>query len=517
MGSRCPKVQKKGREQVPPTAAEGPGLATRQVSAFLCLFALSFIGNNREFELLELPILEGDLWGQLRNLACWIAGAAALSAGSRIALLAVGLSIPLALALDPNLSNHETLYAHVCISIVAVYASRVLAERRLRVDLAQLHASLAALLRVEFLVFYFWVAFHKLNPHFLDPATSCGVHLLHETLFYVPALPVPPGFDRVVGPLTLAVEISLPLLLLSPLTRRYGVLLGLGFHSALTIGFPAFQHAVFGFLLLFVPDAELGLAVARLRTLLSSRPAAHSREWLGRAGSRALLGLLLALALNLFAQWAQQPGGLKVFGQYSYRLALFLSNAVFALGYLGLCLRGRGFGVPWSLPARPRIAPVLWLLPVALFLQGAQPHLGFKAVQSFAMFSNLDTENGQSNHLLLPGSWQLSNNLNDPVFVHAGSHPWLRQLSDPGAMQRSILRAARRPKLAQPWLALRRRATEMARAGVTDLRVVYTRGGLRHEVENAENDPELSGAGFLARNYLRTRPMVRRHHGPCRW
>jgi hypothetical protein len=492
-------------------------VATRQVAAFLGLFALSFIGNNRQFPLLELPLLEGDLWGQLRNLACWIAGAALLSGGTRSALLALGAGVPLALAFDPDLSNHETLYAHVCASIVAVYATRALAERRLRVDLPRLHASLAALLRVEFLVFYFWVAFHKLNPHFLDPATSCGVHLLHKTLFFTPALPVPAGFEGVVALFTLAAEISIPLLLLFPLTRRYGVLLGLGFHTALTIGFPAFQHAVFGFLMLFVPERELGLAAARLRGLVPRSALSLARRSLAGGGRRVALGLLLALALNLFAQWSQQAAGIRVFGQYTYRTTLFLANATFALAYLGICLRGHGFGAHWSIRSAPRLAPALWLLPVALFLQGAQPHLGFKAVQSFAMFSNLDTDDGQSNHLLFPASWQLSDNLNDPVFVHAGSHPWLRQLSDQEAMGASILRAARTPRLAQPWLELQRRTTRMARAGMTDVRVVYTRHGIRRVVEQAERDPELSGADFFTRTYLRTRPIVRREHGPCRW
>ena len=41
------------------------------------------------------------------------------------------------------------------------------------------------------------------------------------------------------------------------------------------------------------------------------------------------------------------------------------------------------------------------------FAVGLAPHVGLKNVQSYAMFSNLHTGRGASNHLFVPASWQV--------------------------------------------------------------------------------------------------------------
>ena len=45
---------------------------------------------------------------------------------------------------------------------------------------------------------------------------------------------------------------------------------------------------------------------------------------------------------------------------------------------------------------------------VATVTNGLGPYLGYKTVATWAMFSNLHTEGGRSNHWLLPASWQPS-------------------------------------------------------------------------------------------------------------
>jgi NADH:ubiquinone oxidoreductase subunit 6 (subunit J) len=51
--------------------------------------------------------------------------------------------------------------------------------------------------------------------------------------------------------------------------------------------------------------------------------------------------------------------------------------------------------------------PGLLLIPALLFANGLMPYLGLKTETSFAMYSNLRTEGGYSNHWLMPASLQV--------------------------------------------------------------------------------------------------------------
>ncbi len=498
------------------SAPTGP---REQMVAFVSLFALSVVTNNRSFS----PG-DGDPAAWARYLAPFAFGAFLFASGGRSALLVMGVAGPLMLVLDRHLSNHESLYASLWIGFLAVYAARAIAERRLRVEIGALHRELATLLRAAFLVFYFWVFFHKLNPHFLDPASSCGVHLLETTRRILPILPLPPALDSWVAPGTLLAEASIPFLLLFSRTRKAGVLLAFAFHAALGIGFPSFQFLVYGFLFLFTPEEELECGVARARRVatrlgrdLPARVATIARvvepRWV-----RAALGVVTALALEVFHESTGSPDLRRILGQNTYHAALFGLLVVIAIAYasaVGWPSRSRPLLPAWR-PGRARPAWPLWLLPAFVLAQGAQPHLGIKAVQSFAMFSNLDTGNGQSNHYLLPAWLQISDNLNDPIHFLEGNDPRLRGFANPPRQGRDVMRAARPPVLAQPWIALRREVTRRAEAGEEGLHLVFSRQGVQHRVPNAERDPALA-AGFLERNYLLTRPIALKHHGACRW
>ena len=101
------------------------------------------------------------------------------------------------------------------------------------------------------------------------------------------------------------------------------------------------------------------------------------------------LGLLVALN-NLIAAPAEMV--LPLWGLYSAGLIL-----LFVI-------------LPKAPPARPTFSfrpwPVL-LVPLLTGLNGCSPYLGLKTETAFAMYSNLRTEGGQSNHLLVPAGVQL--------------------------------------------------------------------------------------------------------------
>ena len=67
--------------------------------------------------------------------------------------------------------------------------------------------------------------------------------------------------------------------------------------------------------------------------------------------------------------------------------------------------------------------PGLLIIPALLFANGLMPYLGLKTETSFAMYSNLRTEGGYSNHWLLPASLQIWDYQRDLVKIHRTSVP----------------------------------------------------------------------------------------------
>ena len=113
-----------------------------------------------------------------------------------------------------------------------------------------------------------------------------------------------------------------------------------------------------------------------------------------------------------------------------------------------------------------------------LFLNGLSPHLGFKTETSFAMFSNLRTEGGYSNHFIIPVEAQIFDYQQDLVTILSTNHRHLEfRASESGLV---------------PYYSLRYDVSRVASAGVKNFQVSYIHEGKRHDLENAETHPELS-------------------------
>jgi hypothetical protein len=88
--------------------------------------------------------------------------------------------------------------------------------------------------------------------------------------------------------------------------------------------------------------------------------------------------------------------------------------------------------LPKEPPARPAFSfrpwPVL-LVPLLAGLNGCSPYLGLKTETAFAMYSNLRTEGGQSNHLLVPAGVQLFGFQRDLVEIKDSSSGFLAGLA----------------------------------------------------------------------------------------
>src|SRR5688572_1029278 len=223
-----------------------------------------------------------DLTGLLIGLGLWLLGATALFRRTVpwfIALLVGHLVYELPTL--PKTANHTFLT--ICINItmlatIAVHALRT-GGRALR-DPEPSFPHLAALVRLEVLVMYFFVVLHKLNTDYFNPAYSCATTLYAEIVRKHPVFPSGAWTDPLCIYGALGCEALIPLLLLFRATRLWGVGLGLIFHLMLSphdnpfiFSFSALLYAAY---LLFLPADVLAEMVTTWGGLLSRL----RRRWL---------------------------------------------------------------------------------------------------------------------------------------------------------------------------------------------------------------------------------------------
>ena len=148
-----------------------------------------------------------------------------------------------------------------------------------------------------------------------------------------------------------------------------------------------------------------------------------------------------------------------------------------------------------------RCSPALLPLPLALFLMGACPYVGSKTETSLAMYSNLRTEGGVTNHLLVARPWTLFGYQTDLVRVLDSSDAHLAALAADG--------------YPVPFYVLRERVNGPAWLGHADPEVTYERGGeqVRFRRGDPEPHPELERGlteppSYFERKFLRFRTIL---------
>lgn len=454
------------------------------------------------------------------------------SAPGRLLLLNVAVMIGICLRL-PKMNNHGIFIFLVCATVLLAWLRLALGSRSARVGGGRLYATFAPYLRWSLLAMYFWAVIHKLNVDFFSPDVSCGPAQLFNVRERLPFLPVGPAMQYFSIYGTLIVEAGIPLLLVFRRTRVVGVIVAAGFHYVLGAGYTGFSAMLFAMLSLFAPPSFWdGLA-------------AQWRPWAARAGRVAILlrralpvidrgwgavvvGLAVALVgTQVFAPRAQVvatgPPLLDksiVLGAWLvYGAALMVVCAVVA--WRARALAGAG-GI-----LRPPYAS-LALMPLLVFANGLGPHVGLKNTQVYAMFSNLHTGGGRTNHLFIPASWQLWDYQRDLVTLRETNDPVLAKLIGPSwrpvhYFSTVVLGASRMPLLHDaptwrlPYVALQRRVGDLARAGQENLSITYERDGITRHVPNAERDPELTSLPPLLNKLMLMRAVQDTDRGFCMW
>ena len=357
----------------------------------------------------------------------------------------------------PVVGSH---WALVCLVDLGILVAIVWTKGHDRVALERRFVPFA---RVALLGFYSFAAFSKLNSAFFTPRVSCGNYYFDELAgsLHVTVHSATAGWWAHLVPIgTAGVELSVPVLLLFPVTRRFGVVLGLVFHSLIALDqshlFSDFSSVLTALFTLFLPAAFASDVVARWRSLTDQ--ARESVRTVVVVGALALLGV----------QWYGHGKGLyRVFLDGRMWAWLLLDALVLVLVVHHLvATRTRRIDVP----LRPQ--RWLWIVVALVVFNGAAPYLELRTAYAFNMYANLVTAGGDSNHFIVRRTLPLTDDQRDLVAIVSSS--------DPG------LEAYATSKFDIPFLQLRDYLSHHR-----DVAVTYRRHGEVRTVAHAADDPAL--------------------------
>ena len=238
------------------------------------------------------------------------------------------------------------------------------------------NANFSPLITVGLPFIYLLSAFQKMNSGFFDPASSAAFELF-DWVRYPFGIEV--NLDFLPLPfIVVAWELAIGVFLLSVRTRKLGMVLGLAFHFAMAMtqheGIISFSFMAACYYLLYLPKDLLSKAEAML----------------SEKGLRAFMLIPAAgLAVLLFS-----PPNI-------IRVAILTLTLLFLGAWIVLLI--------WKVSYRDGIREkhgLAWILPIVFTINALQPHIGGKTALAFDMFSNLRTEPGFANHLILqPVYW----------------------------------------------------------------------------------------------------------------
>jgi len=317
------------------------------------------------------------------------------------------------ISLLPN-PYSAALLAHLTAAAVAVsWIVLRLRTPRIARDPGAVFERIAPFLRLTFLLSWFLNAFAKLNTGFLLDIGTCAPDFLDE----IPVLRVPEQLYPAAAVAMLALEFAIPTLLLFRRTRSVGIVVALGYYAVLTAGGnPSQAVLAWSALLLFLPLGMLASAAATLRGWVPQDRRRSLRTALGSPWALVVLS-----GMWLFALEIDEFMSFEVAVRVSRWSAIAIGLGWLALGaWLLIRLREQFVRNPIP-PVGLRVRDGVLIGALAIFIiNAASPYIGLKTDYSFDQYSNLRTESGHWNHLILPEAVRLFDSQDHLVrFIHA--------------------------------------------------------------------------------------------------
>lgn len=339
---------------------------------------------------------------------------------------------------------------------------------------------------------YFFAAFHKLNWGFFDTNNSCFVYIYDTIQLLMPIIPNFSSWAINIGiPATILIEAGIPLLLMFRKTRPFGLIIGVLFHLFLGLGFPSFSTMIFILYLFFIPPETLD----RLHEL-------YANSKLTRKICKWIPPIILSCVLFFwYLPWWYLPRDfVRAFMHLTW---FYIFTGLFLFGFLfirKLPLSSFTSPISWKLK------PGYWIFIILLVINGISPYLGIKLAPAFSMYSNLMTEEGYHNHILVPEKIiQIVDYQDDLVEILESNYPPLQEI-------------AHRNRLI-PFIILQRLISHnAAKEEFENINLTYRRNNKVFSYKNAENDPLLSKKqSWLFRKFTNFRYVPPPGENVCQW
>ncbi|MFT7600337.1 MAG: hypothetical protein ACI8TP_003278 [Acidimicrobiales bacterium] len=333
--------------------------------------------------------------------------------------------------------------------------------------------------RVILLLFYSFAAFAKLNDGFFDSVDSCARFFANQSLEFwqLPSIAGESPLARMAIYVSVAIELSVPVLLLMRPTRRFGVLLAVSFHLVLALDLR--QH-FFDFTLVLVPLFLLFLPAGALSDF--ERRFRVSRDLARRAWSVVFVFLVLGFSLPVPSAFR----GMAILATWILWLILVVLVAEALLR------------TPWS-PQKVswKLQPLSLLIVALTMANGLAPYLELKTATGFNMYSNLTSGGGETNHLIVPATAGLRSEGSDLATVLETSDPDLAEYINSG--------------FGLPFVNLTDYLADHLEAALT-----FERNGETVVVERAGDHPELlQRQSVLVEKFLFLRAVPLGSDSPC--
>jgi hypothetical protein len=406
------------RHSITVEGGERSPVAVRQFKIFCVLWAIATL-----FHMAHSSVFDAQLNLALLTLASFYA-IFRPSLASFIVLIT--LQIFDAAFRMPFTTNHWIFTAFANVTMLHVLLFLILRTRSFSVKPDTFYSTFAPLIRIEVIILYFFTVFHKLNAGFFAPDTSCATYLL-QAQHIDQIIPLSRNIYQVNAYFTLIVETCIPLLLCFRRTVNLGVLVGLFFHCVLSYSsynaFYDFSSAMFATYFLFISPAftlKLSALYDNLRPIGTRLISEFSVK---KLLSVCIMALLLVGFVYAFNHRLASPKSVHLYFFWTIYSLLFAGLFVYYTCSRKPMQQGSA-GSPvifhWS----------LYVIPALLFINGTLPYVGLKTENSFAMFSNLRTEGGQTNHFIIPVSAQIFDYQKDVVEIISSTDGYLQSLAE---------------------------------------------------------------------------------------
>lgn len=337
-------------------------------------------------------------------------------------------------------------------------------------------------LRIFVCILYFITVFHKINVSYFDLDWSCAARLHLEIDERIHILPDAKWAQYAAVYGTLIIECLIPVFLFYRPTRYAGLVLGLLFHALLALhphpGLFSFSATMFALYTVFLPE-DVADAMRPIPWMVKIwRSGLYLwGAWVFFWMIRAWLPSALPLEELLTHCWILGLTGFYLYFAFAlYTIARAIANGQQNSGLLqGSC----------------KSTPALAVFAVVIVVNGFGPYFGLRTQSSFAMFSNLHTEEGITNHLIIPSGIQVTGWQYDLVEIIDSNQPKLI--------------SARNDSLRVVYLELRRLRSEKD----ADFRVTFLRKGITqtYDARKPETHHVLQPLNAFARRYFYFRPV----------